>query len=219
VEESNPELDMVRPDFAAMYQMAGTIEEVLPRIHDKDKADKLRETLKARPAGVDKKDASIAPEADKTADSPRLFFDLRSAGIIPDCMIAQTKQNKNRGRIEDLWDKGVPIGIMKKGFYLGRVKFDAFWVVLELTALLILVGMVWLAWVGISGLMSPNRFALSQLITPLMMVGLLSAGLGLWVVVRWMAGQDPTIVLPYLLIAIVGLLSTEWLTRKLLRLA
>jgi len=37
---------------------------------------------------------------------------------------------------------------------------------------------------------------------------------------RLLAGsKDPSIMLPYLLVAIVGLLSLEWLTRKLLRLA
>jgi hypothetical protein len=73
-----------------------------------------------------------------------LFFDLNRAEIIPDLMTSQTKVQRNRGPIDDLWDDGPTLG-------------------------------------------TDNR------------------------------GQP--IVLPWVLLLIVGLLSVEWLTRKLLRLA
>ena len=149
VRDSNPELDMVRPDFAALYQMAGDIDEVLPRV-DKPMADKLRTALLGKRVKVEKKDGDKpAAEGDKkdeksASDALRLFFDLKSAEIIPECLKTETKSSNNKGKADDLWDRGIYFGKDNRG--------------------------------------SP-------------------------------------IVLPWLLLALVGLFSAEWLTRKLLRLA
>jgi hypothetical protein len=146
VKESNPELDMIRPDLVALYQMAGGLED-LPHL-DKVTADKLRNSVLSHRVSAektDKKEGDAEVVEKPSSDSPRLFFDLRSAEIIPECINSPPpKVQWNRGKIEDLWDKGPTVGTDKR---------------------------------------------------------------------------DQPIVLPWLLLALVGLLSAEWLTRKLLRLA
>jgi len=114
VKESNPELDMVRPDFAAMYAMAGDFSEIEQRI-DKPTAEKIRSVLVN---GRIKPQATPAeqPEATETAkDSPKLYFDLKTAKYIPECMVAQTKVQRNRGQVVDLWDSGPTVGHDNKG--------------------------------------------------------------------------------------------------------
>src|SRR5262249_15796313 len=116
----NPELDMVRPDFAAMYQMAGELDEIAARL-DKATLDKARSTLVGRRVKSDKP-AGTAAEGDKPAeteaprgDSPRLYFDLKSAAVIRDLMTTQTKVQRNRGPVTDLWDRGPSLGNDKRG--------------------------------------------------------------------------------------------------------
>jgi hypothetical protein len=157
VKESNPELDMVRPDFAALYQMAGEVDEVLPRM-DKAKGEHLRTLLQGRRVRTEKPAEKKEEKTDEqpiatehTSDAPRLFFDLKSAENIPDCMITETRVQRNKGKTDDLWDKG---------FYLRNIK----------------------------GYMIHDR-----------------------------KGQP--IEISWMLLALVGLFSTEWLSRKLLRLA
>jgi hypothetical protein len=147
VKESNPELDMIRPDFAAMYHLAGEFTEIEQRL-DKPTAEKIRNVLingryKPEPSATAGTQQPENPEP-ATSDAPRLYFDLKNAKYIPECMIALTKVQRNRGQVHDLWDSGPTVGYDKKG--------------------------------------------------------------------------EP-IVLPWMLMGIVGLLSVEWLTRKLLRLA
>jgi hypothetical protein len=157
VKESNPELDLVRPDWSALYQIASDLDEIMPRL-DKATADRVRQAVRKRPvSAADRPPESSRPSASEgaskpttgndepaTSESVRLFFDLNRAEIIPDLMTSQTKVQRNRGPIDDLWDDGPTLG-------------------------------------------TDNR------------------------------GQP--IVLPWVLLLIVGLLSVEWLTRKLLRLA
>jgi hypothetical protein len=147
VKESNPELDHVRPDPLAMYQIASDIDEVLPRLANKATADDLRKAVEGRRVRAEKQPgipSASEAEPDRSMDKPRLCFDLKTAGIIPECMLTDTKLQRNKGKSDDLWDKGVIFG------------YD-------------------------------NRNA--------------------------------PIRLPYVLLLVVGLLSCEWLTRKLLRLA
>lgn len=146
VKESNPELDMVRPDYLTMYRMASDIDDVLPRL-DKATAEALRKTVEGRRVRSNQPETTPADEgaaSERTADKAKLFFDLSTARIIPECMTAETKVQKNKGKADDLWDKGIVLG-------------------------------------------TDNRA------TP--------------------------IRLPFVLLIIVGLLSCEWLIRKLLRLA
>jgi hypothetical protein len=144
VKESNPELDMLRPDFAAMYQIAGEVNEVMPRM-DKAAAEKLFNIMQGRRVRsekkADKKDDKGDEEivsAERTSDAPRLFFDLKSAEMIPDCMITDTRIQRNRGKAEDLWDKGFYVRNYKLQIAHDRKgqPIEIAWLVLALVTLL-----------------------------------------------------------------------------------
>jgi hypothetical protein len=100
---------------------------------------------------------------------PRLYFDLKSAPLIPSCMIKDDKTDSIPGKMQDLWDDGV---------VLWRGKFSFRQLMMDCGRLLT------------SGTWGPNH-----------------------------EGSGSPVKLPYVLIAVVGLLSAEWLIRKLLRLA
>jgi hypothetical protein len=91
IRRSNPELDIVRPDAASMIQLAGDLEVVAPRIQDKAILDSLKASLP------------------KASDGQRLAFRLdrpTQLEAIPSCLITETKTQRNRGPIEDQWDRG-----------------------------------------------------------------------------------------------------------------
>ena len=137
VEQPDPEKENTRPDFASLYKLASPAEMVLPRLSDAD-----RDTLKQR---LQSPVANTGSETSKGAEEPpRLFFDLRSASLIPLCMKTDIKEQRNRGPVRDLWDNGITM---------------------------------------------------------------------------WTGKDNKPVILPWLLLAVVGLLSFEWLTRKLLRIA
>ena len=137
VEQPDPEKENTRPDFASLYKLASPAEMVLPRLSDAD-----RDTLKQR---LQSPVANTGSEPSKGAEEPpRLFFDLRSASLIPLCMKTDIKEQRNRGPVRDLWDNGITM---------------------------------------------------------------------------WVGKDNKPVILPWLLLAVVGLLSFEWLTRKLLRIA
>ena len=137
VEQPDPEKENTRPDFASLYKLASPAEMVLPKLSDAD-----RDTLKQR---LQSPVANAGSEPSKGAEEPpRLFFDLRSASLIPLCMKTDIKEQRNRGPVRDLWDNGFTM---------------------------------------------------------------------------WVGKDNKPVILPWLLLAVVGLLSFEWLTRKLLRIA
>ncbi|HEY2784911.1 MAG TPA: hypothetical protein VGJ05_08050 [Fimbriiglobus sp.] len=136
INKSNPELDNTRPDFAAMEAMASTLAE-MPAIARGSE----NYTLFLGNAGDDKK----AKLAFKLADTEKL-------GKVPGTMEPKISKYRNKGPVEDLWDKP-----------------------LEATTL-------------------PETF-----------------------LTRWLHGGP--VPVSWLLLAVVALLSTEWLIRKLLRMA
>src|SRR5947199_10727311 len=81
VKESNPELDQVRPDFAALYQMASEFQDAANQIPDKATAERLRAVVLSRRVSVEKKDEKDQPKAAETdkkeekaaGDAPRLY--------------------------------------------------------------------------------------------------------------------------------------------------
>jgi len=99
VKATDPELDNPRPDPAALFQIAGELREVEDRIADS--AD--REAVRARLRGAALSSGEAAPPA---AETPRLLFALAGADVIPKCMTTQRKEQRNRGAVDDLWDKG-----------------------------------------------------------------------------------------------------------------
>src|SRR5439155_22500069 len=115
VKESNPEMDNVRPDLGQLYQVASDANDpqngIFVRLDD-DTKKKLRAFLKAPKAEQPARAAATAgkettPAAEK--ESYRLLFDLGTAELIPDLMIADLKKQRSRGPMEDLWDKGASL--------------------------------------------------------------------------------------------------------------
>ncbi|MBV9125120.1 MAG: hypothetical protein JO112_17330, partial [Planctomycetes bacterium] len=99
VQESNPELDNTQPDFGQLYQIASPANDVLARMKEEDRnrlEPELRRTNQGQAQEVKAEDQGKL----------RLFFDLQSAALIPDCMITDSKTQKTRGRAQDVWDEG-----------------------------------------------------------------------------------------------------------------
>ncbi len=106
VKESNPELDNTRPDFGQMYQLATGMTEILPRL-DRSTEEELRRTLEDTAARLLRRgDDHAEPNGKLSKEQPRLFFDLSSAKMIPRCMVTDSKVQRSRGAVQDLWDEG-----------------------------------------------------------------------------------------------------------------
>jgi len=121
VRESNPELDDPRPDFGQMYQLASEMSEVLPRL-DRQSQQELRQNLEETAARLvqranDLNEVSprtpgqtgpqgLSQHRSKPETVPRLFFDLSTAHMIPKCLVSESKVQRSRGPVKDLWDLG-----------------------------------------------------------------------------------------------------------------
>jgi hypothetical protein len=122
VKESNAELDNTRPDFGQLYQLASEVTDFMPRM-EKETQQEVKQAIDGtvarllqkvdEPEGAapkrDATPAKKAPAADKASESkevPRFFFDLNTAGVIPKCMVTESKVQRNRGPVKDLWDEG-----------------------------------------------------------------------------------------------------------------
>lgn len=137
VRESNPESDNLQPDFGQLRRVASDASDVLARIGEAIGARVRAELERTNRLTASEKSGP----GDDDRDKPRLFFDLKSATLIPECMVTASKTQKSRGRVRDWWDQG------------------------------------------------------------------------------FLIRDDPRMKISYALLAVVGLLSLEWLIRKLLRLA
>jgi hypothetical protein len=156
VKETNPELDNIRPDFDRMYRMASEADLVLARINSEaDRTELRRQLVRPKLAGARPEIPAAGEPEEKQpelSDKPRLYFNLKNAELIPNCMISDKNTSTSKGPHRDLWDEG-------------------------------------------------------------------------WTIVPGEVPDDPSkpvkqpIKISYVLMFVVGLLSIEWLTRKLLRLA
>jgi hypothetical protein len=124
VKESNPELDDTRPDFPALYQLASEATDHLPQ--DKETQDELKKALEGTAARLLKQVEDQAGDKAKAGQPARstdkqpteklsasaalhFFFDLNSAYLIPKCVTTQSKVQRSRGPVRDLWDEGFTI--------------------------------------------------------------------------------------------------------------
>ncbi len=93
--KSDPELDNTRPDFEKLRAMATDLDkDLLARIKKEGIADKLSAYLP--------KENGVSKLAFKVSDKEQI-------GLIPDCMVSLKVTADNRGKSEDLWDKGFTI--------------------------------------------------------------------------------------------------------------
>jgi hypothetical protein len=189
VKEANPELDNTRPDFAELYRLAGDLKD----LHLDDEALN-RVKLQLRPE---------IKEADADRETPRLFFSLRSAGIVPGCLVADARTQRTRGPAENLWDDGFTLGTLSGHLLVATV---------QLLLLLATLAMLVLA---VYFFVKAN--VVGGILALLGAVGIFggSALLGWAALLLW----NVPLSLAAALLIVVALLSAEWLTRKLLRLA
>ena len=106
VKESNPELDNARPDFALLYTLASPLGDL--RV---DVPPELRQRLRG---SIKQELVDLAPTAGRETE-PRLFFDLKTAAMIPDCLGNEHKTQRSRGPVDDLWDAGPWLGYDEEG--------------------------------------------------------------------------------------------------------
>jgi hypothetical protein len=140
-----------------------------------------------------------APSAAESRDAPRLFFTLATADSITKCLRQiEPKREKIKGPLFDLWDRGVETGLSINAYHLG-----------------------WGAPLGIGVL----GFGILLFLRQPLYAGLFLAGAWLLALIIAISGlflpdwPDLPIDFSFVLISVVGLLSVEWLTRKLLKLA
>jgi hypothetical protein len=105
VKKSDPELDNPRPDFVALVNAASTLAD-LPGLERRnpDAHAKLRGTAT---------DDSQAKLAFRLAETDKL-------AVIPDTLEARSQNLRNRGPVEDLWDKGVRLPESLSGWFSSR---------------------------------------------------------------------------------------------------
>ena len=94
VRQSNPELDVTRPDFNALYRMATPLTDVAGRVADPTLSAALQRA------------AAAGPEGKRLAFK---FGDDESLKLIPDCIKQDAKTIRNKGKVEDYWDRGVTL--------------------------------------------------------------------------------------------------------------
>lgn len=132
-------------------------------------------------------------------EQPRLFFTLASADAITKCLHQiEPQREKIKGPLLDLWDKGVSTGIGPINAYH-------------------------LAW-GVPLGLGVLGFAILLFLRQTLFAGLFLAGTWLFAMGVAVAGlffewPDLPIDFSFVLVTVVALLSIEWLTRKLLKLA
>jgi hypothetical protein len=100
IRQSNPELDVTRPDVNALYQMASPVSDI-----------------SVKDPGVNTRLQGFAATG---ADGKRLAFkfgDEEALKVIPECFIEDKKTGLNRGAVEDYWDKGIELPHWMTGWY------------------------------------------------------------------------------------------------------
>lgn len=197
VKEVNLELDNSRPDLATLESMASEVGKL--RVGDDKKAE-LRKQLRNlhRPESGDKS-AGVGKDGDA-----RLFFDLNSARLIPEYLIADRKSQLSRGRVEDLWSDGPTFDATDSRILL-----------LTVSTLLFAVGLG----LAVLGVVLLGRGAIGGGLTALVLGGVLAATIGGLMLFRFSSLSLNSMTVSTVLFIAVGLLSAEWLTRKLLKLA
>jgi len=189
VRKPNLEMDNLRHNHGALYQIASESRTVLDRLNGPMRAE-VQKSL-GRPAG---EDLSEYPGK----DSGHLFFPLISADQIPKCLInLPPDKQSTKGSLKDLWDKG---------FSTGLPPVSSYFLAMVIPGLIGLVGAVVLLFLR-------QKWAAAAFLGAALFIAACA----------WFFGDPDWVELPidisFVLIVVVALLSIEWLTRKLLKLA
>jgi hypothetical protein len=100
VRQSNPELDNTKPNVKEMYELATALADM--------------------PVSDPVLSANLQKVAASGASGKRLAFrfgDDESLKLIPECMKPDVRTARNRGAVEDYWDKGVTLPHFLTGWY------------------------------------------------------------------------------------------------------
>ncbi len=100
IRQSNPELDVTRPDFKALYVLASPVSDV-----------------SVKDPAVNAKLQSVATAGSEGKRLAFKFGDEEALKVIPDCMDSRTVQARNRGAVEDYWDKGIELPNFVSSWY------------------------------------------------------------------------------------------------------
>ena len=201
VRQADPELDETRPDFAYLSEIASPVTMVEPRVKDADVLAKLRGS---------ESDSSRSKLAFRLAERDRL-------GLIPACMETKFQNSRNRGPVEDLWDKPLPLNGIGVDLTLidARLNPSSGFIV---SAVVTAVAALLVLFVVISLLLGRAELNLGTI--PLATVVLILGVLGVAGMIASQVNEfDERVTIGGLLLVVVALLSAEWATRKLLRLA
>jgi hypothetical protein len=102
IRQSNPELDVTKPNLKELYQMASPLAEM--QVSDPGLATRLQQAVSANSLGTEKRLAFR-------------FGDEESLKLIPECFKPDVKTARNRGAVEDYWDKGVTLPSFLTSWY------------------------------------------------------------------------------------------------------
>ncbi|HMF20472.1 MAG TPA: hypothetical protein VKE98_24900, partial [Gemmataceae bacterium] len=200
VRQPNPEMDNVRNNFKELYRLSSDASTVLNSLPPDAKL--ALERLLKPPADEDFKDQ---PEPGKS--TTKLFFNIKDASAILQCLKkVQPKRESTKGRLIDLWDSGLG----RQGWIDSDAsQISAYYLFLIAPAVILLVaaGILFLirrpiaggVVVAVAALIALSVFLVNQFGAP-----------------SW---ADVPLDMSFVLAVVVTLLSVEWLTRKLLKLA
>jgi hypothetical protein len=201
VKQSDPELDETRPDFAYLQALASPVRAVESRISNPDTLAALR--------GV-ATDSGQAKLSFREADRERLK-------LIPECLEAKYQNTRNRGPVEDLWDKPLPLAFLGIDGYLVDTHLTptrafAGSVLVTVLALGLLLYVAITVWQG--------RAELNLATVPLILFVIAIAVVGgIGIALSRLYDFDYHVQIGGLLLLVTALLCFEWTIRKFLRIA
>lgn len=182
----------LRTDFVSLHRLATEVKG-LPK--------EIAESVKLRFEGPRAKDKEKQAEARDDKQQRRLFVKLGAADVIPDCLVnVEPERQGIKGKLQDLWDEGLRPEDAGASAY---------------TLALIVPAVIGLFTTGL--LLFIARYVLAIVVLSVTGATVLTVFL-----VNWLA-EPNWVTLPlhmsWVLAILVTLLSIEWLTRKLLKLA
>ena len=118
---SDPEMDNTRPDTAALLGMASDLDVVAGRITKPETKDKL---------------ASGLPKENGKAKLAFKLAERELLALIPECINAKEANSNNRGKADDLWDKGFVVPEHLTPSWLGKFPQQISYVLLAVVGLL-----------------------------------------------------------------------------------
>ncbi len=196
LKSSNPELDNPKPDFLALTNAASTLKDVLDRIADSGVRQEVSMKLGGNGKATDEAKAKLTFRLNETD----------KLSVLPECIRSETRSQRDRGLVDDLWDDEydpAPSGLSQllRRELVGPVKL---WAPVALVVVL-LIALFWVL----------RGMTASAVLGTLYTVGLLGL-FSLLATVLYFGNPFPV---GYVILAIVSLLGLEWITRKLTRLA